>query len=201
MRLFSIKGKRVSSSYYHIFDKFNRRTKYEFLAFMNFIGAQHAMWRGYSHYVVRYLLNSTKSLLRTGKIDFPVSFDLMNYQEAYYCSFFDQTDTLNAIENVKLGSSDEFQAKAEELSKTIEAFGEPDKSAALKKSIVMTASKLPSGGARQHSVVSVFTSRYIQGPYFLLSDGHTKISVQDAIMWTNVNPFCPLQTGEKINPY
>ncbi len=42
---------------------------------------------------------------------------------------------------------------------------------------------------------------YKKGPDFVLEDGKTIISLNEAIMWAKVTPFSPLNTGFKINPF
>ncbi|MEQ2249877.1 WD repeat-containing protein 17, partial [Ilyodon furcidens] len=62
----------------------------------------------------------------------------------------------------------------------------------------VTGSSLPS-----HSDLhlSCFTGHRIQGPVFLLEDNKSAISLNDALMWAKVNPFSPLGTGLRINPF
>uniref|UniRef100_A0A3Q2FKJ8 WD repeat domain 17 n=1 Tax=Cyprinodon variegatus TaxID=28743 RepID=A0A3Q2FKJ8_CYPVA len=62
----------------------------------------------------------------------------------------------------------------------------------------VTGSNLPS-----HSDLhlSCFTGHRIQGPVFLLEDNKSAISLNDALMWAKVNPFSPLGTGVRINPF
>ena len=171
---------------------------------MAYIGALMAMWRGYSHHVVKYLLYSTKTLVRHSDLkDFPVPFDMLNYQEAHYASHFDQKDALNAIANLKgakPSASPKFEEMADDLCKLINNDQDFDPVCS-SNALVVTASGLPSGGARRIVLVSLFTSRFIQGPHYQLSDGCTTISLQEALMWANVNPFSPLHDGTKINPY
>ncbi|XP_020931538.1 WD repeat-containing protein 17 isoform X5 [Sus scrofa] len=62
----------------------------------------------------------------------------------------------------------------------------------------VTGSNLPS-----HSDIhiSCLTGLKIQGPVFLLEDGKSTISLNDALMWAKVNPFSPLGTGLRLNPF
>uniref|UniRef100_A0A6I8SY67 WD repeat domain 17 n=1 Tax=Xenopus tropicalis TaxID=8364 RepID=A0A6I8SY67_XENTR len=62
----------------------------------------------------------------------------------------------------------------------------------------VTGSNLPS-----HSDVHVscLTGLRIQGPVFFLEDGKSAISLNDALMWAKVNPFSPLGTGIRLNPF
>lgn len=62
----------------------------------------------------------------------------------------------------------------------------------------VTGSNLPS-----HSDIhiSCFTGVKIQGPVFFLEDGKSTISLNDALMWAKVNPFSPLGTGIRLNPF
>lgn len=62
----------------------------------------------------------------------------------------------------------------------------------------VTGSNLPSHSDAQ---LSCFTGHRIQGPVFLLEDGKSAISLNDALMWAKVNPFSPLGTGLRINPF
>ncbi|TKC38477.1 hypothetical protein EI555_006581, partial [Monodon monoceros] len=39
------------------------------------------------------------------------------------------------------------------------------------------------------------------GPVFFLEDGKSTISLNDALMWAKVNPFSPLGTGIRLNPF
>nr|XP_060635588.1 WD repeat-containing protein 17 [Anolis sagrei ordinatus] len=62
----------------------------------------------------------------------------------------------------------------------------------------VTGSNLPS-----HSDVHVscLTGLRIQGPVFFLEDGKSAVSLNDALMWAKVNPFSPLGTGIRLNPF
>ncbi|XP_019605025.2 WD repeat-containing protein 17 isoform X7 [Rhinolophus sinicus] len=62
----------------------------------------------------------------------------------------------------------------------------------------VTGSNLPS-----HSDIhiSCLTGLKIQGPVYFLEDGKSAISLNDALMWAKVNPFSPLGTGIRLNPF
>lgn len=62
----------------------------------------------------------------------------------------------------------------------------------------VTGSNLPSHSDVQ---VSCLTGLRIQGPVFFLEDGKSAISLNDALMWAKVNPFSPLGTGIRLNPF
>ncbi|KAI2668356.1 WD repeat-containing protein 17 [Labeo rohita] len=62
----------------------------------------------------------------------------------------------------------------------------------------VTGSNLPSHSDVQ---ISCFTGLRIQGPAFFLEDGKSAISLNDALMWAKVNPFSPLGTGIRLNPF
>jgi len=57
---------------------------------------------------------------------------------------------------------------------------------------------LPSGGQTRLQRFSLFTASVIHGPFVLLEDETSAISLEEAIMWIRVNPFSPLSTGERI---
>lgn len=50
-------------------------------------------------------------------------------------------------------------------------------------------------------VFSFLNSPCVQGPVFFLEDGKSAISLNDALMWAKVNPFSPLGTGIRLNPF
>ncbi|XP_073075306.1 WD repeat-containing protein 17 isoform X4 [Manis javanica] len=62
----------------------------------------------------------------------------------------------------------------------------------------VTGSNLPS---HSDSHISCLTGLKIQGPVFFLEDGKSTISLNDALMWAKVNPFSPLGTGIRLNPF
>lgn len=53
---------------------------------------------------------------------------------------------------------------------------------------------------KRHAKASVLTNSLIKGPAFELEDHKSHISVSDALAWTRVNAFSPLNTGFKIHP-
>ncbi|NWV38305.1 WDR17 protein, partial [Grantiella picta] len=62
----------------------------------------------------------------------------------------------------------------------------------------VTGSNLPSHSAVH---ISCLTGLKIQGAVFFLEDGKSAISLNDALMWAKVNPFSPLGTGIRLNPF
>lgn len=66
---------------------------------------------------------------------------------------------------------------------------------------VPLGSCIPSGGAVNAPVISHFTKQPINGPPFALEDGASFLSLGEALMWAQVNPFSPLSTGKRINPF
>ncbi|XP_072619993.1 WD repeat-containing protein 17 isoform X6 [Vulpes vulpes] len=62
----------------------------------------------------------------------------------------------------------------------------------------VTGSNLPS---HSDTHISCLTGLKIQGPVFFLEDGKSTISLNDALMWAKVNPFSPLGTGIRLNPF
>ncbi|XP_036155651.1 WD repeat-containing protein 17 isoform X1 [Myotis myotis] len=62
----------------------------------------------------------------------------------------------------------------------------------------VTGSHLPS---HSDAHISCLTGLKIQGPVYLLEDGKSAISLNDALMWAKVNPFSPLGTGIRLNPF
>lgn len=61
-----------------------------------------------------------------------------------------------------------------------------------------SSSRLPS-----HSDVHVscISQHRVQGLAYFLEDGRSAVSPNEALMWAKVNPFSPLATGLRINPF
>lgn len=49
--------------------------------------------------------------------------------------------------------------------------------------------------------ISCLNEQRIQGPVHFLEDGFSALSMNDALMWAKVNPFSPLASGMRINPF
>ena len=52
-------------------------------------------------------------------------------------------------------------------------------------------------GLLKHSHVNIC----VQGLAVFLEDGKSAVSVNEALMWAKVNPFSPLGSGIRINPF
>jgi hypothetical protein len=63
--------------------------------------------------------------------------------------------------------------------------------------VLVPGSHLPSNTNKAKSLIS---GCLIEGPAYLLEDGKTIISLNEAIMWMKCTPFSPLGTGSRINP-
>ena len=74
-----------------------------------------------------------------------------------------------------------------------------------KNTTVTSAELLPSGRPLSmrfdSSHISLFTKQPIAGPRYLLEDGLHAVTLSEALMWAEVNPFSPLSTGFKIEPF
>mmetsp|Transcript_42825 Transcript_42825/g.71262 ORF Transcript_42825/g.71262 Transcript_42825/m.71262 type:complete len:87 (-) Transcript_42825:380-640(-) len=62
--------------------------------------------------------------------------------------------------------------------------------------VIPTGSTIPS---RTKSRLSILTRSEIQGPEHMLDDQRSMISLAEAVLWTRVNPFSPLNTGKFMN--
>ena len=63
----------------------------------------------------------------------------------------------------------------------------------------MYVSLLPAALQKGSLDLSFISHHVIHGPAYTLEDDSSQISVAEAIMWGNVNPFSPLNTGYRIN--
>uniref|UniRef100_T1JBR5 WD repeat-containing protein 55 homolog n=1 Tax=Strigamia maritima TaxID=126957 RepID=T1JBR5_STRMM len=63
---------------------------------------------------------------------------------------------------------------------------------------IVTGSHLPS---HSDTHLCCLTGEIIQGPAYFLEDGVSAMSINDVLMWAKVNPFSPLGTGMRLNPF
>lgn len=48
---------------------------------------------------------------------------------------------------------------------------------------------------------SIFSNEVIRGLYFVLEDGSSHMSIEEALEWAEVNRYSPLNNGCRINPF
>uniref|UniRef100_A0A3Q1GCY8 WD repeat domain 17 n=1 Tax=Acanthochromis polyacanthus TaxID=80966 RepID=A0A3Q1GCY8_9TELE len=144
----------------------------ELLILCGYIGALLAIRRHYSS-IVPALYEYTSQLLKRREVRVPLKIEQLTVElEAWRA----QSNNIPPSETQR----DEFTALV------------------LSGADYVTGSNLPSHSDLQ---LSCFTGQRIQGPVFLLEDGKSAISLNDALMWAKVNPFSPLGTGLRINPF
>uniref|UniRef100_A0A3P8U0Y3 Uncharacterized protein n=1 Tax=Amphiprion percula TaxID=161767 RepID=A0A3P8U0Y3_AMPPE len=156
----------------------------ELLILCGYIGALLAIRRHYNS-IVPALYEYTSQLLKRREVRVPLKIEQLTVElEAW------------RAQSNNIPPSD---AQCDEFSR-LQRRIQPTDSAALvlSGSDYVTGSNLPSHSDLQ---LSCFTGQRIQGPVFLLEDGKSAISLNDALMWAKVNPFSPLGTGLRINPF
>uniref|UniRef100_A0A667WLY8 WD repeat domain 17 n=1 Tax=Myripristis murdjan TaxID=586833 RepID=A0A667WLY8_9TELE len=156
----------------------------ELLILCGYIGALLAIRRQYSS-IVPALYEYTSQLLKRREVCVPLKIEQLSMElDAWRaCTHMNKyvTHTL----------TDTFIALEKRIQPT-------DSALVLYGMDYVTGSNLPSHSDVQ---LSCFTGHRIQGPVFLLEDGKSAISLNDALMWAKVNPFSPLGTGLRINPF
>lgn len=187
------------------------------IAFMCLVGAMRAMWRRYTA-IVPSLFRSTRRLVNEYKLPFPVSkFQMLALCASYLGGegrYQAVVDTLSVEVPPALLSAVEY--KQQEVPPNAEPYAKecaelyvhakrelaeldhvPDE--VCSGEVVLTASLLPTSS--HNPGVSFVSGRTVVGPPFVLEDGGSFIAPSEAAMWAEVNPFSPLQTGRRINPY
>ncbi|XP_028600904.2 WD repeat-containing protein 17 isoform X2 [Podarcis muralis] len=164
----------------------------ELLILCGYIGALLAIRRQYTS-IVPALYEYTSQLLKRREVCVPLKIEQLS----------EELDAWRACTQSLNKSADELPATPpSELQQEIYAtLTSRIKEEPLKVTIgpdYVTGSNLPS-----HSDVhiSCLTGLRIQGPVFFLEDGKSTISLNDALMWAKVNPFSPLGTGIRLNPF
>uniref|UniRef100_A0AAR2L783 WD repeat domain 17 n=1 Tax=Pygocentrus nattereri TaxID=42514 RepID=A0AAR2L783_PYGNA len=164
----------------------------ELLILCGYVGALLAIGRQYSS-IVPALYEYTSQLLKRREVAVPLQIEQLSVElEAWRAC----THSLNkGTEETPYTPPTEVQ-KAEYSQLLSRMREEPLRG--LQGPDYVTGSSLPSHSDVQ---ISCFTGLRIQGPVFFLEDGKSSISLNDALMWAKVNPFSPLGTGIRINPF
>uniref|UniRef100_A0A8B9GTH9 WD repeat domain 17 n=1 Tax=Astyanax mexicanus TaxID=7994 RepID=A0A8B9GTH9_ASTMX len=164
----------------------------ELLILCGYIGALLAIGRQYSS-IVPALYEYTSQLLKRREVAVPLQIEQLSVElEAWRAC----THSLNkGAEETPYTPPMEVQ-KAEYSRLLSRMREEPLRG--LQGPDYVTGSSLPSHSDVQ---ISCFTGLRIQGPVFFLEDGKSSISLNDALMWAKVNPFSPLGTGIRLNPF
>ncbi|KAK1174855.1 WD repeat-containing protein 17 isoform X1 [Acipenser oxyrinchus oxyrinchus] len=164
----------------------------ELLIFCGYIGALLATRRQYSS-IVPALYEYTSQLLKRREVSVPLKIEQLSVELDAWRSC---TQSLNkSLDEVSYTPPSEAQKQVYEVllnrikEEPLIGMTGPD---------YVTGSNLPS-----HSdvYISCLTGSRIQGPVFFLEDGKSAISLNDALMWAKVNPFSPLGTGIRLNPF
>ncbi|XP_077102749.1 WD repeat-containing protein 17 isoform X2 [Siphateles boraxobius] len=163
----------------------------ELLILCGYIGALLAIGRQYSS-IVPALYEYTSQLLKRREVAVPLQIEQLSVElEAWRAC----TQSLKVADDTSYAPPSE--AQKTEYSQLLSLMREePIKG--LEGPDYVTGSNLPSHSDVQ---ISCFTGLRIQGPAFFLEDGKSAISLNDALMWAKVNPFSPLGTGIRLNPF
>ncbi|XP_043089740.1 WD repeat-containing protein 17 isoform X2 [Puntigrus tetrazona] len=163
----------------------------ELLILCGYIGALLAIGRQYSS-IVPALYEYTSQLLKRREVAVPLQIEQLSVElDAWRAC----THSLKVADDALYNPPSEAQKK--EYSQLLSRMSEePIKG--LEGPDYVTGSNLPSHSDVQ---ISCFTGLRIQGPAFFLEDGKSAISLNDALMWAKVNPFSPLGTGIRLNPF
>ncbi|XP_053398741.1 WD repeat-containing protein 17-like [Mercenaria mercenaria] len=167
------------------------RKRGELLAVSAYIGALVAIRRGY-YSIVHPLFQHARQLLQTDSyIDFGVSESAI--QSQYTAWNVVHTSQPEEPVNVEIIPA-EYKPAYVKLQQRLGE--EPNK--ILVGTDCVSNTHLPS-----HSDIhlSCLTGERIQGLAYFLEDGKSAVSANEALMWAKVNPFSPLATGYRINPF
>ncbi|XP_051757863.1 WD repeat-containing protein 17 isoform X1 [Ctenopharyngodon idella] len=163
----------------------------ELLILCGYIGALLSIGRQYSS-IVPALYEYTSQLLKRREVAVPLQIEQLSVElEAWRAC----TQSLKVADDSSYAPPSEAQ-KTEYSQLLSRMRDEPIKG--LEGPDYVTGSNLPSHSDVQ---ISCFTGLRIQGPAFFLEDGKSAISLNDALMWAKVNPFSPLGTGIRLNPF
>ncbi|XP_023655059.1 WD repeat-containing protein 17 isoform X2 [Paramormyrops kingsleyae] len=164
----------------------------QLLILCGYIGALLAVQRQYTS-VVPVLYEYTSQLLKRREVSVPLQIDQLSAElEAWRAC----TQPPSKCPEAMLDTPPTESQRAEHALLMSRIGEEPLKG--MEGPDYVTGSNLPSHSDVQ---ISCFTGLRIQGPVFFLEDGKSAITLNDALMWAKVNPFSPLGTGMRLNPF
>uniref|UniRef100_A0A669PUM3 WD repeat domain 17 n=1 Tax=Phasianus colchicus TaxID=9054 RepID=A0A669PUM3_PHACC len=163
----------------------------ELLILCGYIGALLAIRRQYNS-IVPALYEYTSQLLKRRKVSVPLKIEQLSEELDAWRAFTQSTKPTN-----ELPCTPPSESQKKVYSILVSRIQEEPLKGMIGPDYV-SGSNLPS-----HSDVhiSCLTGLRIQGPVFFLEDGKSAISLNDALMWAKVNPFSPLGTGIRLNPF
>ncbi|XP_053441219.1 WD repeat-containing protein 17 isoform X2 [Nycticebus coucang] len=163
----------------------------ELLILCGYIGALLAIRKQYQS-IIPALYEYTSQLLKRRKVSVPLKIEQLTEELDAWRSCTQSTN--QSLEDSPYTPSDSQRMVYATLLKrvkeeSLQGIIGPD---------YVTGSNLPS---HSDTHISCLTGLKIQGPVFFLEDGKSAISLNDALMWAKVNPFSPLGTGIRLNPF
>eukprot|EP00753_Platysulcus_tardus_P016802 PLAT6049.1.p1 GENE.PLAT6049.1~~PLAT6049.1.p1 ORF type:complete len:1230 (-),score=555.27 PLAT6049.1:33-3722(-) len=173
------------------------------LAYFSFVGAQQAMWRGYFD-VAPFMMQNARRLIFSNSLDFPVAPPLMTLLTAQFLARSDRQRALLLLRSMKGEPSRRVSAAAAALQSRLEAKSVDDDmmdttaAPSMRNIVVMACSLLPAKTLHKGASLSLLTGRVIRGSEVRLEDDRSAMSVDEVVMWTQVNPFSPLNSGERL---
>ncbi|XP_032774664.1 WD repeat-containing protein 17 [Rattus rattus] len=164
----------------------------ELLILCGYIGALLAIRRQYQS-IVPALYEYTSQLLKRRVVSVPLKIEHLSEELDAWRACTQSTKQLSE-DSPYVPPSDSQRTVYETLLKRLKE--EPLKG--ITGPDYVTGTNLPS-----HSDIhiSCLNGLKIQGPVYFLEDGKSAISLNDALMWAKVNPFSPLGTGIRLNPF
>lgn len=158
----------------------------EVVAVCHYFGAYEAMWKGYDSIIER-LIYSIKQL----DVDWMSSkIEELNIAAALTLAKVDPKTAVSFIEMIQPQKSKAFEGLSS-LTQGVDGG--------------CTVNALGSGvipiDMDSQIRTSACTNQQIKGNYFVLEDGKTAISYDEALMWFEVTPFSLLETHERLFPY
>eukprot|EP00743_Colponemidia_sp_Colp-15_P006499 GILK01006998.1.p1 GENE.GILK01006998.1~~GILK01006998.1.p1 ORF type:complete len:1239 (+),score=161.70 GILK01006998.1:69-3785(+) len=178
------------------------KEKAEVLAYAAYFGALKAAALNYKP-VVEPLFATVRNLCSYQDLsDFPIDLALVCLQEVTYVV---QHNPAAALRKLKRFTEDNavpphLQASFEQALHNAQSISEPSPNMPLNQ-IIVAGSNLPSGAKRHGVLESCITRQIIQGPEVVLEDGRAAVGLAECLMWAKVNPFSPLNTGFRVNPF
>ncbi|XP_056009977.1 WD repeat-containing protein 17-like isoform X2 [Ostrea edulis] len=171
------------------------RQRMELMCLCAYVGALRAIRLGYDE-IVRPLFKHARDIISKAGLCLPVTDEVINKEMlAWDTICMARTNCYpGPLELSRVTASPDVMQRYEELIRKAGGDNHPDRVG----QDCASNSHLPSHSDVHVSCVS---QQRVQGLAYFLEDGKSAISPNEALMWAKVNPFSPLASGLRINPF
>lgn len=175
--------------------KITNEVKIRFMAYMNYIGLQRALWKGYYIIAPCLIMNARNACKQLNS--FPIPWETLDYKLCIAYSKNSRVECNSLISQVL--ESKISNETAEDLKRLRNQIQSNAAFNSFKNIVIPTGSTLPTRSIEGTRIQSYISKALIGAPFITLEDNKSYVSLAEAIMWGEVNTFSPTMSGYKLH--